>query len=235
MFYNPFRMNSKIKSILILILLISAPGWITSQVKDAGLWFAAEGELQLSKRTSMILNGEVRMKDNMMQVGTMLAELGLEYEFNLKWRLATYYRFISRHRPDQSFQYRHRYYADLRYRHRAGRHDWVARVRFQQQFRYEELWSINLADDRSYLRPKLSYRYRLNRTWRPFLAAEFYFPVTIRGVHHSDKMRFTAGTRYRINKQHSLSLYYMIQHEVRVKNPVTDYVLGIGYAFSLDN
>jgi len=226
-------MNQKIISLLILILLISAgSGRVSAQVQDAGLWLAAEGSVKLRQRSFLVFNGELRMHENMMEAGTMLAETGFGYDFSRSWRLAAYYRFIARQQTDRSYQYRHRYYADLRYRHRAGKTDWTGRVRVQQQFRHEELFSSANADERTYMRPKASFRYRVSRTWRPYVSAEFYLPLSLSGIHPVDKMRFAAGTLYRINRVHSLNIYYMIQHQVNVKNPRTDFILGIGYEFT---
>jgi hypothetical protein len=225
-------MKKLIPYLLMYLVCCFSPLLLKSQEQDAGLWLAAEGEVQLTKRFTSILNGEVRMHENMMEVGTFLGEAGVEYGFLEAWRLGAYYRFTGRQQLNRTCNYRHRLYADLRYRNRKGKHDWVARVRLQQQFRNEEIFTDQGAEERTYMRPKLSYRYRLNRTWRPFVSAELYFPVSLNGIHLVDKMRFTTGTRYRVSKQHSVSLYYMIQHEVNVRNPGTDFVIGIGYAFS---
>ncbi len=206
----------------------------SGQERDAGLWLAAEGEIEISSRLATILNGEVRMHENMAEVGTWLAEAGVEYSLSQAWRFGLYYRFRGNQQLDRTYNYRHRYYVNVRYRNRQGKHDWVARVRLQQQFRHEELFTDRGAEDRTYIRPKLAYRYRLSRTWRPFVAAELYHPVSLNGIHLVDKMRFSAGTRYRINRVHAITLYYMVQHEVNVRNPGTDFILGIGYEFSPD-
>jgi hypothetical protein len=225
-------MKKAIPYLLMYLVCCFSPVFLKAQEQDAGLWLGAEGEVQLNKRFSSILNAEVRMHENMMEVGTFLGEAGVEYGFFKVWRLGAYYRFTGSQQLDRSYHYRHRLYADLRYRNRIGKHDWIARVRLQQQFQHEEVFTDGRAEEKTYTRTKLSYRYRLNRTWRPFVSAELYFPVSLSGIQVMDKMRFSAGTRYRINRVHSITCYYMIQHEVNVRNPETEFVIGIGYVYS---
>ena len=225
-------MKSELKRVLLLLFLLPVSGYLWPQEKDAGLWLAAEGTVQVRQRSFILLNTEVRMHENMTEAGTFLAETGFGHDFGKGWRIAAYYRFIARQQLDRSYHYRHRYYSDLRYRYRTGKTDWIARARVQQQLRHEELLYQGNTDDRTYLRLKGTFRYRINRTWRPYVGAEFYFPLTISGIHQMDKMRFSAGTLYRINRVHTLNFYYMIQHQVNVINPETDYIVGIGYEFT---
>jgi len=42
-----------------------------------------------------------------------------------------------------------------------------------------------------------------------------------------------AGIEYDFTKHHKIDAYYMIQKEVNVSDPRTDFIIGIGYFYKL--
>jgi hypothetical protein len=42
-----------------------------------------------------------------------------------------------------------------------------------------------------------------------------------------------AWLEYGISKHQKIDLFYMIQKEVNVSNPETDFIVGLGYAYKL--
>ena len=76
-------------------------------------------------------------------------------------------------------------------------------------------------------RNRLQLKYKLTKQWRPYVSAE----STVGGS-GLDKIRYAAGTEWRITKQHVLDLHYMYQHSYKDDDDEGNrHVLGIGYTF----
>ncbi len=76
-------------------------------------------------------------------------------------------------------------------------------------------------------RNRLQLKYKLSKKWRPYVSAE----STVGGS-GLDKMRYAAGTEWRITKQHVLDLHYMYQHSYKDDDSEGNrHVLGLGYQF----
>jgi opacity protein-like surface antigen len=79
------------------------------------------------------------------------------------------------------------------------------------------------------LRSRLAVSYDIKKCpFEPFAEVEVYNELDKAFAY--DKIRYTIGTEYKINKEHKLSLYYRYQDYADV-DEVSGHVLGIGYAF----
>lgn len=76
-------------------------------------------------------------------------------------------------------------------------------------------------------RNRLQLKYKLTKQWRPFINAE----STIGGS-GLDKMRYSIGTEYRLNKKHSFDIKYLYQRSYKDDDSEGNrHVLGLGYTF----
>lgn len=76
-------------------------------------------------------------------------------------------------------------------------------------------------------RNRLQLKYRLSKEWRPYVSAE----STVGGS-GLDKMRYSAGTEWRITKQHSLDLQYLYQHSYKDDDSEGNrHIISLGYTF----
>lgn len=76
-------------------------------------------------------------------------------------------------------------------------------------------------------RNRLQLKYKLSRTWRPYLSAESSV-----GGSGLDKIRYSLGTEIRITKQHSFDVKYLYQHTYKDDDAEGNrHVLGLGYTF----
>jgi hypothetical protein len=75
-------------------------------------------------------------------------------------------------------------------------------------------------------RNRLQMKYKITKQWRPYLSAE----STVGGS-GLDKIRYTAGTEWRLNKHHSFDLHYMYQHAYKDDTEGNRHALGIGYTY----
>lgn len=79
------------------------------------------------------------------------------------------------------------------------------------------------------LRSRLSASYDIKKCpFEPFAEIEVYNELD--NAFAYDKIRYTVGTEYKINKEHKLKLYYRYQDYADI-DEVSGHVLGIGYAF----
>ena len=84
-----------------------------------------------------------------------------------------------------------------------------------------------LGKAKSKWRNRVQLKYKLNKQWRPYVNAE----STIGGS-GLDKIRYAAGTEWRVTKQHVLDLHYMYQHSYKDDDSEGNrHVLGFGYTF----
>lgn len=79
------------------------------------------------------------------------------------------------------------------------------------------------------LRSRLAVSYDIKKCpFEPFIEVEVYNQLD--NAFAYDKIRYTIGTEYKINKEHKLTLYYRCQ-DYADTDEVVNHVLGIGYAF----
>lgn len=230
-------MNILSKTVRLLVLLAFPLGLffcspVKGQVNDAGLWTSVNFEAKLAKRVSATVSEELRFNENITELGAAFTDIGLNYKLNKHFQFAINYRFIQRHRLDNFYSFRHRFYADIKYSHKLKPFELSFRTRFQDQ-----ISDIGRAKDGGvpeyYLRNKLSLKWDLNKAYSPYISLELFSPLCYPHLYAFDGIRTTAGFEYEFSKHHKIDIYYMIQKELNVSNPQTDFVLGLGYFFKL--
>lgn len=202
-----------------------------SQVKDAGLWLSIAAEKKLTNKITIDLSHEFRFNENISELGSSFTEAGAEYKFTKKFSAGIYYRLIKRRQLNDYYLTRHRSFIDLTYRKKVKKVAFTLRQRVQGQ-----MDAIKTEDDGSYpeynMRTKLTVKLDLEKKYTPFVAAEIFYPVFTGIKSKVDNYRLAAGVEYELNKRHSFTLSYIINKEVNVNDPWTEYISGIAYKFS---
>lgn len=207
-------------------------GSLRAQISDAGMWLEAEGEFRLNPLWMFEGAVELRIHENLMEVGAMITEVGLQRTFGDRWRAAGGMRMTYNQQQDRTFDFRSRMYADIRYRYSHRKLDFTARARYQQQSE-GWIWDESEPGTRHYLRVGVEFRWRMSQAIRPYLAAEAFYPLTgIFSNPYADKLRYRGGVQYRFNKVHALDVGFLFQQEINVIAPEQDYVACLGYVFS---
>lgn len=207
-------------------------GSLRAQISDAGMWFEAEGEFRLNPFWMVEAAVELRMHENLMEVGAMIAEVGLQRNFGDRWRAAGGMRMTYNQQPDRTFDFRSRMYADIRYRYSYRQLDFTARVRYQQEAE-GWLWDSATPQAGHYLRAGTECRWKMTPKWRPYLAIEAFYPLNgILMGPNTDKLRYRCGVEYRLNKVHALDVGFLFQQQINVTAPERDYIACLGYTFS---
>jgi hypothetical protein len=214
-----------------MALLLLAGNYCYAQRSDAALWMSMNAEKKITKGFSVSLAAELRMNNNITEVGTYFTELGLNYRFSKKVRLSGNYRFMVRSKNDGTYSNRHRYYFDLAYREKIKSVTVSFRTRFQSQ--YADIYSSAEGKiPEYYLRNKLTIKYAVTKKVTPYISAELFTPLcNVDGI-TIDNVRYSGGVEYEFSRAHTLDLFYMLQQEYNVKNTETDHIIGIGYYFT---
>jgi len=199
-------------------------------VKDAWLWGTLSLDKKIYKRFTVVFDEELRMFDNWSRVNLLFSNLSLEYKLSKKFRFAVAYRFINKDQ-DEYYSQRHRLYVDASYRTKWNDFLFVYRLRLQGQVR--NLYSSQKGGYvESYMRHKFDLQYN-RKKFTPYLAAEFRFQFTSpfypEGNDQWDRGRYYAGCDYDFDKDNSINLYFMIQHDYNIPFYQEDYVTGIQY------
>lgn len=222
-------MNKRI-TIPIVFLMMSAFTGLMAQTNDAQLWMSAEIEKKLTPKLSLHFSEEMRMNENITEAGTIFSDLGVSYDLAKGLNLSANYRFTDKRRLDDTYSNRHRYYFDLTYKYAPKPVIISLRARVQSQYT-DFLTSENGKIPENYERTRLKVAFDFGKRYRPYLASEMYVPLN--GNITSlmiDCMRYQAGIDYKFNQRNSITAFYMVQKEINVAAPETDYVVGLGYS-----
>lgn len=218
-------MNKIISYILFLFVITQLNCF--AQVNDAGLWLTLSAEKKVSQKFSIQLTECLRLNENFSELGTSYTEIGANYKIVKGLSIGGAYRFSQKRRVDDFYSQRHRYNIDLGYKLKVKNISLQFRERFQSQYKDIGRSETGLVPS-NYFRSKLTVKYDLNKKYTPFISAELFYNIG----NAIDNMRYRAGFDYEFNKYSTLSLYYMIDKEMNVKNPWTSYVIGLSYTYS---
>jgi long-subunit fatty acid transport protein len=213
-------------SLLFLLFLINAR-ISNAQTNDAGLWLSINAEKKITPALSFNISEECRFNENISELGTFFTDAGFAYKINKMFRVSANYRFNNKRNLDDSYTTRHRFYVDFAAKKKLKPITISLRSRLQS---YAESYATSdKGSAEYYLREKFSIKFDLDKKYAPYIYSEFYYSLNNPKGNYIDKMRYAAGFEYTLNRTHSFDLFYMIQKEQNVKNPETDFVIGLGY------
>lgn len=205
---------------------------VKGQGRDAGLWTSFSFEAKIIKRVSASIAQEFRFNENITELGTVFTDAGISYKVNKHFQVAANYRFIRKRSTEDFYNTRHRFYVDVKYSKKIKPFEVSLRSRFQDQYS-----DIGRAPDGGipgyYFRNKLSLDWNTKTAFSPYLSVELFSPLKYPRSIAFDNIRATAGVDYAFSKHHKIDLFYMIQKELNVSRPATDFILGLGYSYKL--
>ncbi len=202
-----------------------------AQVNDAGLWASVSVEKKITKKISATLSEEFRFNENITELGTAFTEAGVDYKVIKNLTAGVAYRFIQKRKVDDFYSLRHRAIFALTYKIKIKKFELTIKERFQMQYA-----DVNTSEDgkisEQYLRSKLTLRYNSQKKYTPFISAELFYQLNNPAGNEFDNVRYAAGFDYKINKFHSVDLFYLINREFNVNNPWTEYITGMAYNYT---
>ncbi len=211
-------------------LLYCSP--LKGQVKDAGLWTSAGFEFKVVKKMTASISEEVRFNENISEVGMILTDIGVSYKYNKHFQFAVGYRYSQKHKVEDYYSVRHRFNVEVKYEKKLKPFQLQYRIRLQDQYS-----DIGKASDgcipEYYLRNKLTMNLDMDKPYSPYISLELFSPLNYPHINAFKGIRTAAGVEYKFLKHHKIDLYYLVQKELNVNNPVTDFVFGLGYFYKL--
>lgn len=223
-----FIMNKRLLLFITSIGLIATN--LVAQVNDAGLWTSISIEKKISKKISIVASEELRFNENMSELGTVFTEIGPQFKIYKGLNAGISYRFIQKRWLDDSYSIRHRINTDLSYRIKLK--DFTISLRERYQIQYGENYFFGESETaKTTLRSKLSVKYRINKKFDATVFGEVFNPLFSGELYFSD-FRTGAGIDYQIIKPLSVEVFYLINKELNIANPTTDYVGGLGLTYS---
>lgn len=220
-------MNKLLFKIVFFFVDLFICGQAKTQVNDAGLWVNLDVEKKITQKFSAQYTQCFRYFENISELGTSYAELGIDYKFYKTFSVGTFYRFTQTKRLDDSYSHRHRYFFYLGYKIKFKQ--FKISLREQYQSTYKDVGtSINGSIPTNMLRSKVGVSYDLNKKYSPFVSSEWFYEMG----QYINNVRYKAGIDYELNKFHGINLYYMIDKEMNVNNPWTNYIIELGYNYT---
>lgn len=225
-----FIIMNKIFSLIVFLFLFETT-LCFSQVNDAGLWASINLEKKINPKLAIALTEEARFNENISELGSAFTELGANYKIKKNILIGVSYRFIQRRGVDDFYSLRHRYMIDLTIKHKIKKVSFALRERFQSQYADVNTSENGRLSERT-LRNKLTVKYDLDKKYTPYISAELFYQLNNVMGNEFDNIRYAVGFEYKFNKTSSLDLFYLINKEMNINDPVTDYVIGMGYNYT---
>jgi Protein of unknown function (DUF2490) len=219
-------------------------------VSDFEMWAGVSVKKSfLEKKLDLALTQEFRFDDNSTHLNQFFTELKAEYEFIDGLSFGLGYRFI-RNNKNSGYTNEQRIIADLSYKHKLDRLSLSYRFRFQN---HDEIGLSHSDGDDITKKYRLRVKAEYNiSNWKldPYLSIEGFFAQEKMGINYVEtitetrkvsgfeKIRFTFGTKYKINKLISIGAFYRIEQEIKsypnvYNTPATYYIGGLNLSFKL--
>ncbi len=226
---------------------------------DAGLWTAIGVDKKINKKLSFGLEGEFRSRNDFRTAERWSIGLSGSYKFSKRFKMAAGYTLLNDNRKEKisynnddptSKNYynnwrpsywtiRHRVNIDLAGNVDLGRWNISLRERWQYTYRPEKTttrydfdnakWEDTTVNGKaeSVLRSRLQVEYDIPLcTWTPYASVELYNAWSV------EKVRYTLGADWKINKQHTIGLYYRFQQYNHLDDgDVNTNIIGASYNF----
>ena len=215
---------------------------------DFGMWGEVNVEKKLSSRWTLGAGMEYRFRDNMKSGDRFSVGVDASYKLTDWLKASAGYTLLDDHRykvNDSGKKYgdywglRHRFNVSLTASQTFGRFNVSLRERWQYTYRPEKTvqryYTSNdtEADEHTYSgkgsnkwRNRLQLKYKLSPMWRPYASAESTVGSGL------EKIRYAAGTEFRLNKQHSFDVKYIFQNSYGDDDDEGNrHIIAIGYTF----
>ncbi|MGQ0827237.1 MAG: DUF2490 domain-containing protein [Bacteroidota bacterium] len=215
------------KIIPYFLFLFCAASGNFAQRNDAAIWESITLEKRLTPKILLHLQQAARIAQNITQIQRTHYDIGITYKINKNISTSLNYRFINRFFTENGTSLRHRIHWNLALKTKIQPFVFIYRHRLQGQV--NDFYSSEDGKISSYYsRSKLTVKYEFNKL-SPYLAAELYTKIINWNTLQTNRYRLFGGFDYQLNKMNELELYYLIDKRFNEYNPLTNYVIGIGF------
>jgi hypothetical protein len=238
-------MNIKSKASIIkiwifaLFLFISFPIFSQNSALDDNVdfetWSSIEIQYKPTKKLSLALEEQLRLKENSSVTDQYFTQLQVEYEAFKNFEFGCAFRYIKKNDTRgniQGYEDHFRFHLDGSYNHK------INQFSFKYRFRYQNKNELGISSSEGdypnqHLRFKTSVDYKI-KNWKldPKFSAEIFNHFEKGETDGFDKYRLTIGTDYKLKKIGKLSLYYRLERELNIDNPKTINIIKLKYTYT---
>jgi hypothetical protein len=218
---------------LILLILMSLifPAFPQS---DWGSSFSVEVSKKLMPKLSLSLEEEFRLRDNFSTTERFSSALELGYKPLKFLKFGGAYNLINYNHSTKGWELRHRYYLFALGSCKVNNFRLSLRERFQSTYRQGVEATSTRANPKNYLRSRFKIDYDIPKShFEPYFSVEFYHTLNDPQENKMNKVRYSIGTAYNINKRNTLDLYYRYTNFLEDDDLSGQNMICIGYSFSL--
>jgi hypothetical protein len=218
---------------LLLLFLFWLPFRTMSQQNDFQGWTSAQINCNLNSKLRLQAEEEFRLQENCSQPLKQIHDFGLSYRLHKRLRMTLVYRLQANWKNADTYVWQNGFYTDLTYKVDPGRFAVSYRLRLQSsevQMKHAEETLFEEINSRH----KVTIEYNIRGIpVAPFIEGELFLsPFKSQSFSVTD-FRVWAGIAYQLNKLHEFTLRYGIDREVNTSDPLTAYVLALGYTLNL--
>lgn len=218
--------------IITILFFVLNSTFLFAQQKDFGFWTAFELEKELSKDLELDVTVENRLEDNLNQRDESFIGTDISYRFGL-FAAGFGYRLTNNNENEENYGYSHRFHWQFRIRPEWQRFSFDYRIRYQSQY-FNIQSSENDVIPENYLRNRIKTGYNIKKSkFEPSVSYELFYFINQKGNNYIHRKRFSLEMEYKINKNNSFELSYIIQETINEVDPVNRYILGLGYKLEI--
>ncbi len=219
---------NKLNSVLCLLSIIFINQLGYSQTtenavsKDFEGWVSAEFDYKINKKWNLVLEEQIRFKNNASEIDRYFTQLEGAYEFAKKWTVGLGFRYIrinDNEGATQGYEDYTRIQLDLSNSFKIKK---LKRFSFKNRLRYQRRNQLGVGDapdiyPSSDFRLKSTIGYNI-KNWKldPKISGELFYHTETGAFNGFTKYRLAIGTDYKIKKRHRIALQYMIERETKV-------------------
>lgn len=178
------------------------------------------------------LEEDFRLRDNLSEVDRFSTTLELSYKPIKYVKIGGAYNLINYNHPTKDWEIRHRYYFYATGSYSFSRFTISLRERFQSTYRVGVEETSKRANPKLYLRSRLQAKYDIRHCkFEPFASVELYNTLNDPQGNTLNKLKYTVGSEYKLNKRNTLQLYYRYINFTDDDEANGKHMVGLGYSY----
>ena len=218
------------KKIVILLVGILSCTSLAAQ-DDFGSILSVEVTKKLTKGLNLSFEEEHRSYLNLSATNRFSHSLDLSYKPLKYLKVGGAYNLMNYNRGEKGWEIRHRYYFYTTGYLDVGRFTVSLRERFQSTKRQGVPETAKRANPKLYLRSRLNVDYNIRKSkFEPFASVELFNTLNDPRNNRMDRVRLTAGTDYKLKKNHAVQVYYRYTNNLD-EDEISIHHFGAGYTF----
>src|ERR1043165_4849753 len=106
---------------------------IAQNTQDAGLWATFSVSKSITKKISLSIDQEMRLRENFQRINLFYTNIGFDYKISKNLKISPTYRAIQKKLLEPGYSYRHRFQLDITAKKKLDKITVSDRVRYQAE------------------------------------------------------------------------------------------------------